>query len=61
MRLKTERAENMNIANTGELATAPVTAQVPDGVEQSRVALWARPFLSEIVISRLILTLSMAV
>jgi hypothetical protein len=60
MRLKTEQAENMNITTTGELTTSPVKAQAPDGVDQSRVALWARPFLSEIVISRLILALSMA-
>jgi hypothetical protein len=62
MGLKMEQAENRNIANTGELATtAPTLAQdTPEGIGQARVALWARPFLTEVVISRLILALSMA-
>ncbi|HEY3312196.1 MAG TPA: glycosyltransferase family 39 protein [Anaerolineales bacterium] len=48
MQLKTEKAESMAISNTK-----------PAGLNMARMVEWVRPFLTEVVLSRLIVALSM--
>jgi len=58
MRLKTEQAGSINSSKTTEVIPVPAGAQ--DGVNLPQAKAWTLPFLSEIVLGRLILALSMA-